>query len=252
MPLSFLTGIPQPLGLRYRSFSPSIPGWQVVVVPSPQKEISITQSWLDVLQRADSADEAGAHILAFHSRIQDRDKFERDIYGRHRLVWLDSQRVGSYGTEQFTEYIRNLLDFEGRWREAVRPSNPRDALILPEPSFEPDGAFRDVWKRAQRLASGRDFLERVSALLSSFRDRHYSNGVWQDRAGLVFNPGGARHGEASKEWRWKYTYLVPAQFHYDVREVGNRSFRVRDRLGDVRSFREYTNVDCHGFIRGGR
>ena len=252
MPLSFLAGIPKPIGLRYRGYSPSIPGWQVVVVPSPLKEVSVTQSWSDVLQRADSADEAGAHILAFHSRIQDREKYERDIYGRHRLVWLDSQRLGSYGTEQFTEYIRNLLDFEGWWREAVRPSNYRDALVLPEPSFEPDGALKDVWKRAQRLVTGRDHLESVSALIGNFRDRHYSDGVWQDLAGLVFDPGGPKHGEAAREWRWKYTYLVPAQFHYDVREVSNRRFQVRDRNGEVHSYTEYTNVDCHGFIRRGR
>ncbi len=252
MPLCLLAGVPKPIGLRHRGYSPGIPGWEVIVLPSPLNQASVVRSWSAVLECADRAEEAGAHILGFHPRIQDRGEFEATVYGRHRLVWLDEHRLGEYGTEQFTDYIERILDFESRWREALRPSETRHALILPEPSFEPDAALRNAWARAQRVQTESDSLERVSALLSSLRARHYSDGVWQDRVGLVFDPGGPRHGEATREWRWKYTYLVPAQFHYDVRAVGNRGFRVRDRFGDVHSFREYTNVDCHGFVRGGR
>ena len=252
MPISLLAGVPKPIGQRHRGYLPSISGWQVIVVPSPAKEVSVNPSWDAILQHADSADEAGAHILAFHSKIPDRGKFEKSVYGRHRLVWLDSQLLNLYGSVQFTQHIQDILDFEDQWRELIRPSNTRHALILPEPSFQPDSALSTAWSRVQRLVREKDSLERVSAQINAFRRRHYSNSVWQDRAGLVFDPGSVGHGEAKREWCWKYTYLVPAQFHFDVRAISNRGFQVRDRSGAVHSFTEYTNIDCHGVVRGGR
>ncbi len=229
-----------------------VSGWQVVVVPSPVKVVSVERSWDALLQIADSAYESGVHILAFHSKIQDRREYEDAIYGRHRLVWLDKEKLRSYGSSEFTEYIQNALDFESKWRELIRPSSVRDALVLPEQSFEPDGLLKDTWIRAQRIVEGRDSLAHIQTPINSFRSKHYSNGVWHDRAGLIFDPGGPRHGGAEAEWRWKFTYQVPAQFHYDVHGIGNRAFRVRDRFGVAHFFNEYTNVDCHGFIRGGR
>ena len=86
MPLLIIAGIPKPIGLRTRGFTPKAPGWQVEVVPSPIKYISVAPSWGQVVDTANEADDDGAHILAFHSRIDERHRFETSIYGRHRLI----------------------------------------------------------------------------------------------------------------------------------------------------------------------
>ena len=218
-----------------------------------QRRSQSTGRGIAIFQYADSANEAGVHILAFHSRSSKIAGSSRNPYtaGIGLCGWI-VQLLNLYGSVQFTQHIQDVLDFEDQWRELIRPSTTRHALNLPEPSFQPDSALSDAWSRAQRLVRKKDSLERVSAQINAFRRRNYSNGVWQDQADLVFDPGGARHGEAKREWRWKCTYLVLAQFHCDVRAISNRGFQVRDRSGAAQSFTEYTNVDCHGVVRGGR
>ena len=157
-----------------------------------------------------------------------------------------------YGSPDFTSLIQELADFELDWRRTLRPTGINSELILPEPSFSPIVA-RDMWGRARRVTMARDDMNRIASQIRYFRQTHRQRRVWRDARDLCFDPHGARHARASQSNRWKFTYLVPEEFHYDVRHARrNTSFTLLDAKGEYRRFTQYTNVDCHGSLRGGK
>ncbi len=52
--------------------------------------------------------------------------------------------------------------------------------------------------------------------------------------------------------RWKFTYRLSPGFHFDVSHVAGRRFTLTDAHGERLSFEEYSNVDAHGYVRGGK
>ncbi len=252
MPHLILAGVSRSILMRNRVYAPAVPGWQVTVVPSQVFKNSVARSWSEVLRTANDTGDDGAHILAFHGLLKERKQFERSVYGRHRLTWLDRPLLTLYGSTDFDLAIEKIADSESRWRDQIRPPNHRHALILPECSFTPQKGYAEMWGRAQHVAGETDQLNQVAKLLVAFRRTHYAtSGVWRDRFGLVFDPSAEPHAAATRENRWKYTYLAPEGFHYDVRSSDGRKFQVRDRSGVSYSFSDYTNVDCQGAIRDG-
>ena len=225
----------------------------MILCHSRKAKSDLNTCWSDVLWHADEPSHGGAHIFAFHGTESQRGEFEASVYGRHRLVWLDQSDLLVYGTKRFSTKIKSLIDFEQMWRGSVRPKDVRSPLILPECSFETTGAVSDTWKRAHRVRIGHDEIPSVASLIGLFRERHYSKGCWIDVHARRFDPGASRHGvHVPRERRWKFALEVPEGFHFDVQAERGQPFTIRDAQGAIRKYLAYTNVDCHGYVRGGK
>ena len=254
MPLLIVAGVSQPLVIRNKAFRVQVPGWDVHLIHSRSNKSDLWTCWEDVLHDADTAHETGVHIFAFHYVEDERRDFDQIIYARHRLTWLDRETLQLYGQPAFTNTLKDLVCFEEDWRGKVRPQDYNSPLILPEHTFTPAVEYQDIWSRTQRVRVGRDDLDGLAGLIKRFKNHHYSSGVWHDTRGLLFDSGGARHGlHIDPGKRWKFTYMVPSAFHYDVKHSrAEQSFRILDYVGVEYRFDVYTNVDCHGYIRGGQ
>jgi hypothetical protein len=251
-PLLLIAGVPLPVFNRNRRYKPPLARWSLSVIPSTHKNRADLHScWAEVLTAADRYGEDGTHIIACHYWEDDYSHFEDTVRDRHRLIWLERLAGREFGSPDFTRLIQGLADFELDWRQTLRPTGTNSELILPEPSFSPIVA-RDMWGRARRVTTTRDDMNRIASQIRYFRQTHRQRRVWHDARDLHFDPYGARHARTSQSNRWKFTYLVPEGFHYDVRHARrNISFTLQDARGAVRRFTRYTNVDCHGFVRGG-
>ena len=248
-----VAGISQGVVQRHKgAYQPELDGWEVILCHSMKFKSDLRSCWSDVLTLANQAPIGGTHIFAFHYQESARPDFERDVYARHRLIWLQQSSLADYGTERFTNTLREVARFEEEWRASLRPEDVRAALILPEKTFEARPNVDALWKRAQKVRRGSDDVLRVSKLMERFRTEHYLKGCWIDLRGRRFDPGGARHAlHVPTERHWKYTFRVPDGFHFDVSREGSDSFSLRDCEGTVYDFRRHTNVDCHGYVRGG-
>ncbi len=253
MPLAILAGTPPAVIKRHRGYSLSVPGWDIAHCPSRSTRADFKTCRSDVQKLIDSAPDDGAHIFAFHSAEKERGALSRHFYGRHRLIWLSSDLIRTYGTDSFTEEVKTLCTFENDWRKFLRPKNVKHALVLPERQFQSSTTNSQIWKRAQDVTRIKDDLGQVSRLLSEFGHAHWRGGVWLDDLKRQFDPNGARHGTHLPPGRlWKYCFRLPAGFHFDVTSaVDGRALFITDNEGNSRQFNHYTNVDSHGYLRGG-
>ena len=251
MPLLIVAGMPTSVVSRNRYYMPMVDDWNIELIPSRDKRKADLQScWQKVLEKA-SVDTEGTHVFAYHYLEEEYPKFNSRMHNRHRLVWMARDTLAYYGTDRYSEMIQKHLDFECRWRNVLRPRGVNAAVLLPESSFSPKG-FKEMWSRMRTVHLYRDNLERILSLVRGFRNTHYSVGRWEDDRGLQFKVATARHGSNPPYGHFKFTYHLPEGFHYDVRgTIANRSFTIKDAEGRSHRFRNYTNVDVHGSIRGG-
>ena len=250
MPLLIIAGIPQGVVRRNKGFRLSFPGWTIRFEHARSHGPDLRTCWDQVLATADASSEDGTHILAYHQPESERPGFARDVNSRHRLVWHSKEEVGLYGSDTYADLVSRIIGFELDWRERVRPQNTASPLILPEPTFTPKRGLEQLWERARALTMNHDRLDHVQTLAREFRNKHYRNGVWRDRRELIFSVG-TGHGRAERRNRWKFTMLVPESFHYDVKHSRGTGVVIRDANLQTHRFHRYTNVDCHGYCRGG-
>lgn len=254
-PMLLIAGIPKALIRRNREYKLNVTGWDTRIIPSQDKGATLASYWKRVLAAADGHGPEGVHIIGFHHLgDDDRRSFEKNVGDKHRLIWLSNQLLALYGTDEFGDFILSHAQFEEQWREKIRPQRIASALLLPESSFTPVVASK-IWYRTRRVTPSRDDLTAITRLLDDFRQRHLvgSRSVWKDGRDLEFQFSGSRHANTPTERRWKFTYFVDENFHYDVKHSrSNTPFIIIDGNGVSRRFTNYTNVDCHGFIRGGK
>ena len=147
---------------------------------------------------------------------------------------------------------RRPSEFEEQWRQRLRP-DLNSPLLLPESAFEADPNVRDTWIRAHNVVVDHDNMDAVDVSIRRFVGVHRKGPGWVDARKLLFNKG-APHGEHGlPAWRrQKLGFRLPEGFHFDVNHQRDRSFRLSDQNGIRHQFHTYTNVDPHGFIRGGQ
>ena len=255
-PLAILAGVSLGVYQRSQRWKPSHRGWDIRVVSSQQHARAELQSiWKRVLSEydANSGSAHGTHLLLAHDREDQRPDFERDLWARSiRAVWLPREVSTQYGSEDCRRAIARLLRFEELWRTRIRPTL-NTPLILPEPAFTADSSVRDSWKRARKVHSDRDNLDAVGASIRRFSERHRQGQVWLDRDKLVFQSGAPHGTHGLPGWRaQKLTCQLPKGHHYDVKHERGRAFDLSDHGGSTHRFDTYTNVDAHGFVRGGQ
>lgn len=251
MALAVIAGMPRARAAALRdriAGTQTIEEWSVAWVPSRTDQAELQTCWRDVKDAADAADGSGVHILAYHKDTNDRGQFEKEVRFKHRIVWLDHAWLYDHASDRWWGEIEERLRLEELWRERVRPLSHHHALILPSPTFS---AERDPWTIAQR-AETEDEFARAQDEIRIFVERYQHRGVWRDDAALLFDSGGAQHGKAPTDRRWKFTHQLPPSFHFDVKHEKRRAFSLVDAEGIRQDFREYTNVDAHGYVRGGR
>ena len=251
MPLAVIAGMPNN---KAREFKHRIDGsstygaWGLTWLPSRRNQAGLRIVWDDVMDIADASDASGVHILAYDKALSGRSRYEEEIRFRHRLVWLDHSRLYGEGRDEWWTQIKEKLLVEDSWRESVRPPDRRHALILPRGTF---ASRRDPWTTAQRAETPRA-VDRAQSEINTFEEAYRRQGRWRDEHGQLFDSGGPEHGVAPENRRWKFTYHLSPGFHFDVQHEAGREFTVIDANGDDHSFREYTNVDSHGYVRGGQ
>ena len=222
--------------------------WRLRWVHARQDQADLQAVWGAVMNIANTADATGAHILAYHKTVSERSRYEEAVRFRHRLVWLNHSCLYSQVAAEWWLDIEQRLRLEETWRENVRPSHHRHALILPSGTF---ASIRDPWTTAQRAETERA-VSRAQSEIEAFDKCHRRQGGWRDERDLLFESRGPEHGQAPLGRRWKFTYQLSHGIHFDVRHERGRRFTLVDADGVRQSFRDYTNVDTHGHVRGGQ
>lgn len=255
VPIAILAGVS--LGSYQRNdWRPERYGWSVKVLPGKEPAHgSLRHIWKGVLRLvnecADTTD-AGIHLLLAHDREDERPPFRRDLRERSlRTVWLHRSLSGRYGTMAFRQRIQDVLEFEEQWRRHLRPGL-NSPLLLPESAFEAEATLRDTWERARDVAADRDDLEAVGGSLDRFSRMHKMRADWLDSRKRRFGRGPLHGTHDLPAWqRQKLGFRLPDGFHFDVSHERGRRFQLEDQYGIPHEFVSYTNVDPHGFIRGG-
>ena len=255
VPVAVVAGVS--LGSFKRStWRPTREGWDIEVVPGrEQMHDNVKGIWERILRLADArADEtdAGVHFILAHDREGERPTFRRDLRKRSlRAVWLRKALSKQYGSHDFCQAIDDVLEFEEQWRGSLRP-DVNSPLLLPESTFDADSSVRDTWLRVQDVVVGHDDINAVRQSIRRFGRFHRRESGWLDARRLQFKRG-AQHGtHGLPGWRTqKFGFRLPAGFHFDVSHERGKSFRLSDQNGTQYLFDAYTNVDSHGFVRGG-
>ena len=253
MPLLIIAGIPTSVMRRNKNYSPEVDDWDILLIPSRNSSrADLMSCWHDVMAKA-AEDEQGSHVFAYHYREDEYPRFSKMMHDRYRLVWMDRGSLKDFGSISYTDMIGEYLDFERGWRDMLRPHGVDAPSLLPESSFLPrTKRCSEMWSRIRSVQLCRDNLERVFKLVRHFRDSHYKRGLWEDSRGLQFKAASALHGSNPPYGSIKFTFHMPSGFHYDVRDARpNRRFSICDAEGRSYQFDSYTNIDCHGSVRGG-
>ena len=250
MPVAVVAGMPVGKAREFKSrienfASPE--GWSLEWVPARGGQPELRRCWYEVEEIIESVGGAGVHILAYEKTKSERRQYEKQVRFRHRLVWLDHSHLYPHSVKNWWLEVEESLRLEDAWCRAVRPSNQHHALILPSGTF---ASARDPWTRAQRAQSEIE-LEQACDEIKIFSERHKHKGRWKDDNALLFDSSGAQHAQAPTERRCKFTYQIPPAFHFDVQHESQRRFSIAGADGVQRTFQAFTNVDAHGYIRGG-
>ena len=250
LPLAIIAGAP--LGRHQRFPKPTRSGWKIIVIPGRQTgSADLRGVWVRVMHDVDNAPDAGVHLLLMHDHESERGNFAELESKSYRATWLASELSNQYGTQHFDHAVNLVLRFEESWRARLRPAI-NSPLLLPETAFSAVPSVRDTWTRARRVNDKSDSIDAVANAIRRFRQEHYNQGCWHDNRDLVFSRGPLHGFHGLPEWRQrKLTRHLPPGFHFDVRHSRSRAFRIIDHAGDVSQFSEYTNVDPHGYVRGG-
>ena len=254
-PVAVIAGVS--LGSYQRSaWRPARDGWEIEVVPGRQHgHGNVKGIWERILRLADEcADEtdAGVHFILAHDREGERPTFRRDLRERSlRAVWLRRSLSRQYGSNDFRRVIDDVLGFEEQWRGCLRP-DVKSPLLLPESAFDADPSVRDTWLRAHDVVVEHDNIDAVGQSIRLFGRVHRRESGWLDSRRLRFKRGAPHGMHGLPGWRTqKFGLRLPSGFHFDVNHERGKSFRLSDQNGARHRFDAYTNVDPHGFIRGG-
>ena len=242
---------------RRSDWRPERTGWRTRVIPGAERRHgNLAKIWKRLLDFGDEcADgtDAGVHLLLAHDRENERPRFRRELRRRSfRAVWLDRRLSNQYGSGDFCDAIQALLEFEEQWREGLRP-DLNSPVLLPASAFGAGANVRDTWTRVQDVVIGRDRIDAVRGLIRGFVRAHRRHSGWIDESRLLFCRGAPHGMHGLPAWRrQKLGFRLPDGFHFDVVHERDRTFQLKDQEGRPRKFDAYTNVDPHGFVRGGR
>ena len=248
-PLAIIAGIS--LGAYRRCKRPAErKGWNLQVIPSEhERRFDLKGIWRKVMSKAEAPFYDGVHLFLAHDREDERSSFDELKKRSYRALWLPRDMYRQYGQEQFGQALSELLVFEEEWRNSIRPTSD-SPLLLPETVFSPHPNSTDLWNRARKVNTERDHIHHIVNAITRFRNQHWTKRCWLDRRQLTFRRG-APHGLHVPNWRrQKLTFRFPDGFHFDVQHERAHSFQLDSENG-ARIFKKYTNVDPHGYVRGG-
>ena len=192
-------------------------------------------------------------MILLHDREDERPGFSELKSWSLRATWLPRQLSRQYGKSVFFTAVDDTLSYEECWRDRIRPQVD-SPLLLPETAFSAQHSVVDVWSRSRNVHRMKDSLSAVQTAIARFRQIHRHHATWRDTNWLVFSRDTTPHGSHGLlPWQdKKLSFQIPPGFHYDVSHSRGRGFRVHDHDGTIHQFTQYTNVDAHGFLRGGR
>jgi len=249
-----VAGVPQRAFRRHNFVEPAVQavGWTVEVFGSKRNHPSVVHCWDDVRNRVAQID-AGDNSQSVHIFAFDHDEkgfitvYSRGMRDHHRVRRLPSNLVQIFGTDDFNEHLTAMLRIEEQWRNALRPRHFSEPVILPENLFEVPTPFNDVWKRVRDF-DGTDSVDAIQSLISNFKKR-YRTDKYRDQRGLLFDSGGARHGQVrgSAIGNWKYSLRLHDSFHFDVMDERKQPFGFQCRDQSRRIYNTHCNVDAFGF-----
>ena len=253
-PLALVAGIPK--GLHQRTpQEPSCDGWDVRTIPSMKPgKCDFSRIATRVFNEADEAETSshdGVHLIVAHEGH--RDQFKEDLRFRcYRVAWLPPASAKQYGDPAFEDALCNLLAFEASWRTTLRPTI-NSPLLLPEGQFAAEDSTKDMWERVFGVGQTKDDLGAVEETIARFRRHHRHKQGWRDTKALVFDRHGPPHGtHGLPTWRRrKFTFALPAGFHFDVTHERGRRFELTPAEGTRESYHSHANIDAYGYARGG-
>lgn len=264
MPTAILLGLPKGQvdrirGALDRTTCAWRSGWSVQFVPPTGKSWpQIRKADIDAVLRNATQCSNSVHVLVVTNQGGGhKQEISAHFVPHFRLRWLPGQwlELPHPSPGVFISKVNEELADEEDWIERVQPRDTKAALLLPQMAF--DTRLRDLWDLAGKHGDGCN--EASFRCLDKFKSAHYKhhtighhdrNYYWTDDKNLIFDHAGARHGQVPECREWKYSYRLPAGFHYDVRHAQKRDFVVTgvQRCQSVAAG-GYVNIDAHGYFR---
>lgn len=231
-------------------------GWVVEFLPNSDRNVAIRPGQIpSILERAAALE--GATILAFSKQDGGtRKPIAAALRTYFRFRWADARLLTHIGHDipAFLAGIGDALAEEEEWIRTVQPSSPVSPLLLPQGCFSANRPYDQLWQLVE--AFGDENAIRGAAKAIEAFDRCYRKAttsparLWTDERGLVFDHQGPYHATAPHPRDWKYSYNLPAGFHYDVKAASGRTFAVRDHAGSEHRATAggHVNIDPHGHV----
>lgn len=174
-----------------------------------------------------------------------------------RFRWLPSEWLSlPYPTPiEFIYKVNELLADEEEWQSKVQPKDHASPLLLPNTTFSTH--LDDIWDMATRYGEGNNVgCERRLQFFEQCHWKHHSSGrharksFWTDEDHRVFDHTGPMHAPAPVERAWKYSYLIPDGFHYDLSHAQGRKFVAKGAVNEKKVDNDsYVNIDPYGYFR---
>lgn len=199
--------------------------------------------------------EGYTHLAVVPSRNQ--KQIQREFRFDCRVILLDLPGdLLRLSWDVLEHALTAAIEFEVQWCGAIKPSDVRSPLLLPEFSFLPERRIGDFWKQCDcyrdraRLTDANNILQAVRSIHR--RSKTGVGGYWLDVGRRQFIVDQSYHAPSAEErrelLRFRFCYQVPKGFHYDVtHELGER-FSIRGSEGVIDRVSR-VNVDPWGSMR---
>jgi hypothetical protein len=193
-----------------------------------------------------------SRIIAYpttHTKLLKRE-FKFDC----RLSLLDfKEDADSITWDFFSSALDDAIDVEVLWDQQVGPKDVRHALFLPPPSFVPANQLKRFWDECDVYDRAR--IRQAAAVIEDFQREHRKNSAkgqcWMDSDERYFHIDRSRHGRAAAERDgqspYRFAFLLPSGFHFDVERADDAEFWLTDLFG-TRHKAAHLNATCWGQV----
>ncbi|GAB0057574.1 hypothetical protein SIID45300_01905 [Candidatus Magnetaquicoccaceae bacterium FCR-1] len=264
MPVLILAGLSHSLVVRVKAalqkFQTSHPlplGWNIKFAYIDEKKLLFSEKVVKLACKT-ASESTDSHIVGIRNAEGNSNEIARQfIKPFFRFRWFEGKHLPLiyHPDQELINRLSEIIQEEEYWRNNIKPDDIYHPLLLPKDIFNSQCKCQNLWEICDTYGDFNnlhDANRKIKIFTTTYQHTMVHGGRgWKDTTKLLFDPNGARHGDAPDFHRWKYSFQLPEGFHYDVNHEREQAFHVRDAKGVTRSATQggHLNIDPHGHVR---